>query len=230
MTPASSTAAEETLHFVTGTQKRAAYRPAALRTNSSSRLSQHATGMTSADKQSGTHGERRAVQDLHPSGVIPRQGDREGGRRDRSGTVASTASTATFHPGQGITRLHWQPDASTAACTACAKPFTFLERKHHCRKCGHIFCSAHSRYTILLSPDATFVKPGGTPSEGQTGRACPRCRRDFELFLRPPTLRRPSGSGAPGQHGIAMAKKPDEEDTRGLPAQSVPTDWTWSTF
>lgn len=34
----------------------------------------------------------------------------------------------------------WLPDNSTEICTSCASPFTFLNRRHHCRLCGRIFC------------------------------------------------------------------------------------------
>ncbi|ORY76100.1 hypothetical protein BCR37DRAFT_383779 [Protomyces lactucae-debilis] len=229
-TNASSEANLDTsLHFVTGGQKRATYRPAALRTNSSSRLAQHATLVGSPSTRGPD--DRRSEGSRSEASLSSQRRNQPVGR-DRSGTVTSIASTATFAAGQGISRDHWQPDASASACTACAKTFTLFDRKHHCRCCGKIFCSAHSSYTVMLSPDATFVKPGGAPQDGQMGRACAHCRREFELFLSPPTVRRPIASSAgEGSRGIAMnVKKEEDEDGRGLPAQSVPTDWTWSTF
>lgn len=35
----------------------------------------------------------------------------------------------------------WDSDWDYSECLACEKPFTVLRRKHHCRGCGHIFCS-----------------------------------------------------------------------------------------
>ena len=36
------------------------------------------------------------------------------------------------------------------ACMICSKLFTFLNRKHHCRSCGGVFCSLHSSKSIDL--------------------------------------------------------------------------------
>ncbi|ORY34206.1 hypothetical protein BCR39DRAFT_516752 [Naematelia encephala] len=55
--------------------------------------------------------------------------------------------------GQAMDKAHWQPDAESALCTfpdctaLFAPPtayFSFGPRRHHCRLCGLIFCSAHS--------------------------------------------------------------------------------------
>jgi len=37
-------------------------------------------------------------------------------------------------------RPFWDNDYSTTHCTKCKQAFTIFRRKHHCRKCGHIFC------------------------------------------------------------------------------------------
>ncbi|GJE94250.1 FYVE-domain-containing protein [Phanerochaete sordida] len=47
----------------------------------------------------------------------------------------------------------WKPDSQASRCDTflCSKKFSIFERKHHCRKCGGIFCSACStRSTLLL--------------------------------------------------------------------------------
>lgn len=35
---------------------------------------------------------------------------------------------------------YWQPDFTTNSCNYCLISFSLLNRKHHCRKCGKIFC------------------------------------------------------------------------------------------
>jgi len=35
----------------------------------------------------------------------------------------------------------WLPDNTTSWCMDCNSAFTFFKRRHHCRKCGKIFCS-----------------------------------------------------------------------------------------
>ena len=34
----------------------------------------------------------------------------------------------------------WQPDAEAPACNGCRSAFSMLRRRHHCRKCGKVFC------------------------------------------------------------------------------------------
>merc|ERR1711865_625245 len=36
----------------------------------------------------------------------------------------------------------WVADESVSECTRCSKEFNLFCRKHHCRLCGQIFCSA----------------------------------------------------------------------------------------
>nr|XP_034828328.1 protein RUFY3 isoform X4 [Maniola hyperantus] len=45
---------------------------------------------------------------------------------------------------------NWTSDKDAVACAACAKEFTIARRKHHCRRCGHIFCGACSEKTVAL--------------------------------------------------------------------------------
>ena len=40
----------------------------------------------------------------------------------------------------------WMPDSEATRCVSCEKTFTLRNRKHHCRRCGRIFCSPCSSY------------------------------------------------------------------------------------
>ena len=42
------------------------------------------------------------------------------------------------------TAMPWKSDAAETACEACTKPFNVMRRRHHCRSCGGLFCSACS--------------------------------------------------------------------------------------
>ncbi|KAI9329327.1 hypothetical protein BDR26DRAFT_900292 [Obelidium mucronatum] len=48
---------------------------------------------------------------------------------------------------------HWAADASTSACSlpSCNARFSVIQRKHHCRCCGLIFCASHSAKRMKLS-------------------------------------------------------------------------------
>ena len=68
-----------------------------------------------------------------------------------------------------------RPDASSPSCmnAACAKPFTFLRRRHHCRGCGGLFCGECSALQHAFPPH--FEHPAAT------ARCCAACKATFEL-------------------------------------------------
>ncbi|KAJ7139449.1 FYVE zinc finger-domain-containing protein [Mycena epipterygia] len=57
----------------------------------------------------------------------------------------------------------WKPDSHASHCDNfyCRVPFTVFERKHHCRKCGGVFCNVcTSRTTPLLdASNLSFLHP-----------------------------------------------------------------------
>ncbi|AGO12989.1 AaceriAFL176Cp [[Ashbya] aceris (nom. inval.)] len=57
------------------------------------------------------------------------------------------------------------------ACMICSNPFTFLNRKHHCRSCGGIFCNEHSSHQVPL-PDMGIMDPV---------RVCDNCYDEYEM-------------------------------------------------
>ncbi|TIB10318.1 hypothetical protein E3P88_02940 [Wallemia ichthyophaga] len=46
----------------------------------------------------------------------------------------------------------WKPDNDSLECdmVTCSTTFNLLERRHHCRKCGGVFCNPHSSQTANL--------------------------------------------------------------------------------
>lgn len=42
----------------------------------------------------------------------------------------------------GKTAPHWVPDNVTNFCMQCNQKFSFIKRRHHCRACGLVLCSA----------------------------------------------------------------------------------------
>ncbi|KAF9645032.1 hypothetical protein BDM02DRAFT_3063869, partial [Thelephora ganbajun] len=57
----------------------------------------------------------------------------------------------------------WKPDYQASHCDVfnCRKPFTLFDRRHHCRKCGGIFCADCSPYCIPLldTSSLNFIHP-----------------------------------------------------------------------
>lgn len=61
----------------------------------------------------------------------------------------------------------WQDDKEAESCSACEKPFSVSRRRHHCRKCGQIFCGQCSEGSMPLIR-------GGKPV-----RVCDSCQREL---------------------------------------------------
>jgi FYVE zinc finger len=69
---------------------------------------------------------------------------------------------------------HWRHDTVSEKCQGCQTAFTFFTRRHHCRRCGKIFCNTCSNHTMTV-PDA-LIRPGGGPERGHV-RVCNGCFR-----------------------------------------------------
>ncbi|EJU06536.1 ankyrin [Dacryopinax primogenitus] len=54
----------------------------------------------------------------------------------------------------------WEPDSDVIECRNCHRRFGFLLRKHHCRRCGHIFCDRCSSHRFPLYPADVVLDPG----------------------------------------------------------------------
>lgn len=65
----------------------------------------------------------------------------------------------------------WQPDSEVTHCPICKKPFTWIFRRHHCRKCGRVVCDSCSPHRITI-PRQFIVNPPGpdtapSPPQGE---------------------------------------------------------------
>ncbi|KAH8909804.1 FYVE/PHD zinc finger protein [Coniochaeta sp. PMI_546] len=74
------------------------------------------------------------------------------------------------------TREHWKPDHESTVCdhSTCRRTFNYFTRRHHCRRCGNIFCDFHSAYEVPLDEGANY-NPRGVPV-----RACAHCYSQFK--------------------------------------------------
>lgn len=91
--------------------------------------------------------------------------------------------------GRGLVRM--LRDSGSAVCRSCKGAFGVVRRRHHCRGCGLLFCSACTQWRAQLPhPLYTGGPSGGAPS-GEApallgagkARALERvCRRCFELL------------------------------------------------
>jgi hypothetical protein len=142
-----------------------------------------------------------------------------------------------------LTLSSLQPDSESTVCddTVCTRYFTYFTRRHHCRRCGNIFCDLHSLYTIPLDQDANY-HPQGTRS-----RSCEHCWINYRAWQLARCSRRNSESSHSDQETPETPQTPtisckgrsaissvfEQKKNQGTPesfGQSVPRDWNWSTF
>lgn len=57
----------------------------------------------------------------------------------------------------------WELDINVPNCPKCSKKFSFFNRRHHCRKCGKIYCNRCCDWFTSYLPMSFVVFP---PSEG----------------------------------------------------------------
>ena len=143
---------------------------------------------------------------------------------------------------------HWKPDEASTSCDLpqCKSNFNLFVRKHHCRYCGHIFCSTHSKHTIPLDQAAEFHP------EGFESRACETCHRQYQKWDTARSMKRKNSGDSsdsksykstartlpviPGHRRMQSAaisaggRQQQHGQISSSLANSVPKDWAWSTF
>ncbi|SMR41296.1 unnamed protein product [Zymoseptoria tritici ST99CH_1E4] len=106
--------------------------------------------------------------------------------RRRHNSHPSTMATTTNTPTSP--RPEWQPDGNVVSCPVCHTIFGLFTRKHHCRKCGRVVCSACSPHRItiprqyIVTPEGQSQSPNGHENPalggGEVVRVCNPCVPD----------------------------------------------------
>ena len=151
-----------------------------------------------------------------------------------------------FHDSLRLKDMHancalLQPDAESSICddATCTRYFGYFTRRHHCRRCGNVFCDAHSAYVIPLDQHADYHP------NGFRARSCDHCFKDYQRWrisqsslsnsessdgvLDTPTTPtvKCAGKAKGSMGGVFGPKNPGISESLGA---SVPRDWNWSTF
>ncbi|KAJ5146685.1 uncharacterized protein N7443_001709 [Penicillium atrosanguineum] len=135
-----------------------------------------------------------------------------------------------------------QADSASPNCDSptCRSSFGLFLRRHHCRHCGHVFCSSHTPHVVPLDQNARF-HPEGVPS-----RACDLCWSAHQRWEETRTNRLSkiqnsidkarNGEDSSETSNLDTSQESGRATSRAnLPqtaevAASVPRDWNWSTF
>lgn len=101
------------------------------------------------------------------------QGNTSQGSISSSSTLPGSA--AVLHSQKPVTR-HWVPDQKAKKCNTCDRDFTWYRRRHHCRKCGGVFCADDANKTIGLDRVLNY-NVLGVPC-----KSCDKCASEFAAF------------------------------------------------
>ncbi|KDO17674.1 hypothetical protein SPRG_16912 [Saprolegnia parasitica CBS 223.65] len=125
-------------------------------------------------------------------------------------------------------RVPWVPDAAETTCKLCARFFSHVRRKHHCRACGHLICKQCSVFQDLALPSTglTTIRVCATCAAPPPTTSAPRPRAKTTpppLVLELETPKK-GGSGVVerryfGKHGIHL-QSPTTTQPSPTPPQS----------
>ncbi|CUM63783.1 uncharacterized protein PRCAT00001367001 [Priceomyces carsonii] len=142
------------------------------------------------------------------------------------------------------TKKHWLKDEAVYKCgiESCPKVFNFFERKHHCRKCGGIFCKEHTSHYLYINHLAQFTTGG----RGTLSKVCDNCIHEYNEFMnhefglaKPEAAHQPviesnkkkdstDISNGHHVHQNSYSRKSDNRNEQVV--GSVPANWSWSSF
>ncbi|XP_044981393.1 1-phosphatidylinositol-3-phosphate 5-kinase FAB1B-like isoform X3 [Hordeum vulgare subsp. vulgare] len=74
-----------------------------------------------------------------------------------------------------VSRDFWMPDHSCRVCYDCDAQFTIFNRRHHCRRCGRIFCGKCTGNSVPVPSG-----PDKSNDEGDRIRVCNFCFKQWE--------------------------------------------------
>ncbi|PLB44533.1 hypothetical protein P170DRAFT_440798 [Aspergillus steynii IBT 23096] len=179
---------------------------------------------------------RRSTIESVGSGSISKMAEDEWMKKEHLGEVTGMP-----------TRDHWKADSASPNCDSptCRSSFGLFLRRHHCRHCGHVFCSSHTPYSVPLDQDARFHP------EGVQSRACDLCWVAYQRWeesreerlskiqtqintqnepIQTTTQEAPAEPADPLQDEDSKKALAAALSQAGDIAASIPRGWNWSTF
>jgi FYVE zinc finger. len=151
------------------------------------------------------------------------------------------------------TRKHWLKDETVLECgiPLCGKQFNFFERRHHCRKCGGIYCKEHTSHYLYINHLAQFTTGG----RGTLSKVCDLCIAEYNDFIQhefgvniahstsqkciqqPKTVEAANSLQTPPKEtsidktGMTFIKDSKNSPNRSEQlVGSIPANWSWSSF
>ena len=76
----------------------------------------------------------------------------------QSHSSMTMSATNSIVDDDGVYAPHWVPYEASDRCLCCKLRFTAFNRKHHCRRCGHLVCSSCSEHRVFLKEKSKAVR------------------------------------------------------------------------
>ncbi|KAF3940084.1 hypothetical protein ABW19_dt0201718 [Dactylella cylindrospora] len=133
-------------------------------------------------------------------------------------------------------RANWKPDAEASVCDApvCNKSFSLFDRRHHCRRCGNIFCAQHTGQFLKLDQYCRYN------AKGYESRVCIGCFDEYKRLC----AKSRSSSTSSASSGVPVTQPQPAKQMMTAKYASDGTlrtrlnsyvgsyrdNWSWSTF
>jgi len=145
----------------------------------------------------------------------------------------------TMEQPNALSHEHWKPNNSSSSCFDCGRQFSIMYRRHHCRKCGEIFCANCLLSKARLTFDCKF------DINGVLAKVCFACGRIWSNFIIEnfkqvdnyslyPDFKKRDVITPENDHHHQLEHEQQQQqqqqnfgDKRGV---TVPADWSWSSF
>ncbi|CAG7848416.1 SubName: Full=Uncharacterized protein {ECO:0000313/EMBL:CCA71703.1} [Serendipita indica DSM 11827] len=166
-----SSDSDESFHYPMASSPTSTARPSSVRSHATS-MDNYFGFVPSAASSSSAGPSRRAV-DLTPQ--LSQAPEFRVPTHEAPQKVSTPRWTA---PTPQSIQIRWERDDAVQECNNCRRRFTFFLRKHHCRRCGKIFCDSCSSRKALLDPADVVQDPAYRDSfsfSTMTHRVCDSC-------------------------------------------------------
>lgn len=148
-------------------------------------------GIGSSTNNSAASGNARNIDQTIGEGAHQPHGE-EAVENDHLDVAEDTPTGTDIHNGVATRdeEAIWQEDSGVKACPLCDAKFTFFNRRHHCRKCGKIFCNKCCGKFCTFIPGSSVVEPEeeGGRSIVRNGyqyykfRTCEKCYGEIKML------------------------------------------------
>ncbi|XP_048234240.1 1-phosphatidylinositol-3-phosphate 5-kinase FAB1B isoform X2 [Ricinus communis] len=121
-----------------------------------------------------------------------------------------------------VSRDFWMPDQSCRVCYECDSQFTIINRRHHCRLCGRVFCAKCTTNSVPVPSS----DPNTAREEWEKIRVCNYCFKQwqqgittFDNGIQVPSL---DLSSSPSAASLASSKSTGTANSSSFTLGSMP--------